>query len=102
MARKPASTPQAMKTRAAKTAAAIAPASALAQAPPKKRTSPSQFIKEVRAETRKITWTTRRETWITSVMVAIMVVLAAIYFSLVDGILHFAITQVLKLAAGGQ
>ena len=62
----------------------------------------AQFAREVRAEARKITWTSRRETWITSVMVAIMVVLAAIYFSLVDGILHFAITQVLKLAAGGQ
>jgi hypothetical protein len=29
-------------------------------------------------------------------------VLAAIYFSVVDGLLHFAITQILKLAAGGQ
>jgi preprotein translocase subunit SecE len=102
MARKPGSTPQAMKNRAAKTAAVLAPASALAQAAPKKRTNIVQFFREVRAEARKITWTSRRETWITSVMVAIMVVLAAIYFSLVDGILHFAISQVLKLAAGGQ
>jgi preprotein translocase subunit SecE len=102
MARKPGSTPQAMKSRAAKTAAVMAPASALAQPSPKKKTSLAQFAREVRAEARKITWTSRRETWITSVMVAIMVVLAAIYFSLVDGILHFAITQVLKLAAGGQ
>jgi|SRR6476646_5954746 preprotein translocase subunit SecE len=102
MARKPGSTPQAMKNRAAKTAAVMAPASALAQAAPKKKTSLAQFAREVRAEARKITWTSRRETWITSVMVAIMVVLAAIYFALVDGVLHFAITQVLKLAAGGQ
>ncbi|MFN3470910.1 MAG: preprotein translocase subunit SecE, partial [Novosphingobium sp.] len=29
---------------------------------PKKRTSPVQFFREVRAEARKITWTTRRET----------------------------------------
>ena len=101
MARKPASTPQAMKTRAAKTAAAIAPASALAQAPPKKRTSPSQFIKEVRAETRKITWTTRRETWITSVMVGIMVVLAALYLSVVDWGIGSSIGLILKLANAG-
>ena len=37
MARKPGSSPQAMKNRAAKTAAAIAPASALAQAAPAKK-----------------------------------------------------------------
>nr|QQZ49102.1 preprotein translocase subunit SecE [Phenylobacterium glaciei] len=76
-----------MKNRAAKTAAVIAPASALAQAAPKKKTSPAQFFREVRAEARKITWTTRKETWITSVMVGIMVVLAATFFSLVDGAL---------------
>jgi preprotein translocase subunit SecE len=100
MARKSGSTPQAMKNRAAKTAAVMAPSSALAA--PKKKTNLVQFFREVRVEARKVTWTSRRETWITSVMVAIMVVLAALYFSLVDGVLHFAITQVLKLAAGGQ
>ena len=101
MARKPGSTPQAMKNRAAKTAAAIAPASALAQAAPKKKTSPGQFFREVRAEARKITWTTRKETWITSVMVGIMVVLAAIFFSLVDGALTLAMAFLLKLANAG-
>jgi len=107
MARKPGFNPQAMKNRAAKTAAVMAPSSALAA--PKKKTSLVEsisglpkFFREVRAEARKITWTSRRETWITSVMVAIMVVLAALYFSVVDGVLHFLLTQVLKLAAGGQ
>ena len=69
-------------------------------APAKKKTTLAQFAKEVRAEARKITWTTRRETWITSVMVAIMVVIAVIYFALVDGGISFAINQILKLAAG--
>src|ERR1700710_2114387 len=102
MARKPGTNPSAIRNRAAKTAAVMASPSAAALAPPKKKTTLVQFFREVRVEARKTTWTSRRETWITSVMVAIMVVLAAIYFSLVDGILHFAITQVLKLAAGGQ
>jgi len=101
MARKPGSTPQAMKNRAAKTAAAIAPASALAQPAPKKRVSLGQFVKEVRAEARKITWTTRKETWITSVMVGIMVVLTAIFFFGVDAIISFLIAQVLKFANAG-
>jgi len=102
MARKPGSSPQAMRSRAAKTAAAMSSTSALAQnEPKKKKTSPAQFVREVRAEARKITWTSRKETWITSVMVAIMVVLAAVFFALVDAGLQFGVTQVLKLATAG-
>jgi preprotein translocase subunit SecE len=101
MARKPGSNPQAMRNRAARTAAAMASPSAVAQAQPKKKTNPAQFAREVRAEARKITWTSRKETWITSVMVAIMVALAALFFFVVDAGLSFAVTQVLKLANAG-
>jgi len=101
MARKPGSTPQSMRNRAAKTAAAMSSPAAVAQSQPKKKTSPAQFAKEVRAEARKITWTSRKETWITSVMVAIMVVLAAVFFMVVDAGLQFGVTQVLKLATAG-
>ena len=105
MARKPGSSPSAMKNRAAKTAAALSPAGAAsaAAAPvaPKKRTTPVQFFREVRAEARKITWTSRKETWITSVMVFIMVVLASLFFTAVDGGIGFAINQLLKLAPSG-
>ncbi len=106
MARKPGSSPTAMKNRAAKTAAAMAPAGAAATvsaapAAPKKRTSPVQFFREVRAETRKITWTSRKETWITSVMVFIMVVMASLFFAAIDGGLGLATTQLLKLATAG-
>ena len=92
-----------MKNRASKTAAAIAPASALAQDAPakKKRTSPAQFAREVRAEARKSTWTTRKETWITSVMVGIMVIPAAPFFLAVDFGLGLGINLLLKLANGG-
>jgi len=91
-----------MRSRAARTAAALASSGAEAPAqPPKKKTSPAQFMREVRAEGRKIHWTSRKETWITSVMVAIMVVLAAIFFSIVDVAISFGITQILKLANAG-
>ena len=88
-----------MKNRAAKTAAAIAPASALAQAAPakKKRTSPAQFFREVRAEARKIVWPSRKETWITSVMVFIMVLIASAFFWIVDTGLGFASRIILSL-----
>jgi preprotein translocase subunit SecE len=101
MARKPGSAPNSMRNRAAKTAAAMAPTSALASEAPKKRTSLAQFAREVRSEARKVTWTSRRETWITSVMVAIMVVTAAIFFWLVDAGVSFSVNAILKLAAGG-
>jgi len=89
-----------MRNRAAKTAAAMASPAAVAQAP-KKKTSPAQFFREVRAEVRKITWTSRKETWITSVMVAIMVLLAAAFFWVVDLLLQVGVSQVLKLANAG-
>ena len=102
MARKQGSKPQAMKERAARTAAAVAPSSALATGDsPKKRVGLLQFLREVRAEGRKITWTTMRETWITSVFVGIMVVLAAVFLQLVDLFLGWSLSLILKFANGG-
>jgi preprotein translocase subunit SecE len=82
--------------------AAAAPA-AVAAAPvvAKKRVSPMQFLREVRAEGRKVTWTSWKETWITSVMVAIMVVLTALFFSGLDAVLGLLMRGVLKLAGAG-
>ena len=90
-----------MRERAAKTAAVMATPAGVAVQAPKKKTSIPQFAREVRAEARKITWTSRKETWITSVMVAIMVTMAAIFFWVVNTVLNFGITQLLKLATGG-
>ena len=100
MARKPGTNPSAIRNRAAKTAAAMAAPTALATQPAKKRTTLSQFAREVRAEARKVPWTSRRETWITSVMVGIMVVVAMLFFWLVDAGVSFSVNQILKLAAG--
>ncbi|NEX93059.1 preprotein translocase subunit SecE [Caulobacter sp. 17J65-9] len=63
----------------------------------KKRVSPAQYFREVRAEARKITWTSRKETWITSVMVFIMVLLATFFFWVVDFLMGFGVAQVLKI-----
>ena len=64
---------------------------------PKKRTSPGQFFSQVRAEGRKIVWPSRKETWITSVMVFIMVFIAALFFWIVDTGLGFASRFILAL-----
>ena len=75
--------------------------SASPEAAPKKRTGLVQFAREVRAEARKVTWTSWKETWITSVMVGIMVVLAAMFFFGVDEVFGLAMDQILKFGKGG-
>lgn len=64
---------------------------------PKKRTSPAKFIQEVRQEGRKITWTSRKETWITTVMVLIMVLIACLFFYVVDGGLGFVVNYLINI-----
>jgi preprotein translocase subunit SecE len=98
MARKP--NPQAIRERAARTAAVMASPGGAAETP-KKKVTIAQFAREVRAEARKITWTSRKETWITSVMVAIMVVMASVFFGVVDFVLRVGVAQILKLANAG-
>ena len=96
-----AKTPGGRRTTGTKTAAAAQGAATVAvDAPaPKKKTSIPQFISEVRAEARKIVWPSRKETWITSVMVFIMVVIAAVFFFVVDWLLTLASQWVLGLGS---
>jgi len=61
------------------------------------KTSPSEFIRQVRQETAKVTWPTRKETGVTTIMVFIMVVIAAIFFLLVDQVLSFGVKMLLGL-----
>ena len=58
--------------------------------------NPFQFIQEVRQEVGKVTWPTWKEVWITTIMVLIMVTLAAIFFLLAD----MAISRVIQLILG--
>ena len=44
------------------------------------KTTPGEFIRQVRAETAKVVWPTRRETMMTAVMVVIMTVVLSIFF----------------------
>ena len=57
--------------------------------------NPFEFIQDVRTEAGKVTWPSRRETMITTLMVLIMVVLAAVFFVAVDEIIHFVVSLVL-------
>ena len=85
-----AKTPSGRRTQTAQPAIAGQTVAADTPAPKKKRTSIPQFASQVRAEGRKIVWPSRKETWITSVMVLIMVLIAAFFFFVVDAGLTFA------------
>ena len=59
--------------------------------------NPGQFVREVRQEVSKVTWPTRKETAVTTGMVFLMVILAALFFFLVDQVLAFGVRQILGL-----
>jgi len=61
------------------------------------KVSPAEFAREVRQEVAKVTWPTRKETGVTTAMVFVMVVMAAVFFLLVDQVLAFAVRLVLGL-----
>lgn len=63
------------------------------------KTNPFTFLQQVRAEVAKVVWPSRRETLITTVMVFIMVILAAIFFLIVDQILGWGVSQLLSLGS---
>jgi preprotein translocase subunit SecE len=61
------------------------------------KTSPGQFIREVRQEVSKVTWPTRKETTVTTIMVFIFVFLAAVFFFVVDQGLAWAVRLILGI-----
>ena len=60
------------------------------------RTSPGEFIRQVRAETAKVHWPTRRETVATAIMVVIMTTLLAIFFFGIDAVLSTTVKFLLS------
>ncbi len=55
------------------------------------KTNPIEFLQEVRQETSKVTWPTRKETGISTAMVFLFVVLASVFFLIVDQILQIGV-----------
>ena len=62
---------------------------------PRKRVSPIEFFREVRAEASKVTWPSRKETMVTTAMVFVMVIAAAMFFLSVDWILSHVVQFVI-------
>ena len=59
--------------------------------------SPIQFVQQVKREVSKITWPTRKEVITTSIMTFILVMMAAVFFLLVDQVLVRVVRLILGL-----
>jgi preprotein translocase subunit SecE len=61
------------------------------------KVNPAQFVRQVRQEVSKVTWPSRKETGVTTVMVFVMMFMAAIFFLLVDQVFSWGV----KIILGG-
>ena len=64
-----------------------------------KKTSVSEFARQVRTEVGRITWPTRKETGITTLMVFLMVLFCAIFFLVTDQIIIWVVRAIIGLGA---
>ena len=59
--------------------------------------NPIVFFRQVRQEMVKVTWPTRKETTVSTGMVLVMVVLASVFFLLVDQFFAWAVRMIFGL-----
>jgi len=63
------------------------------------KTSPAEFVRQVRQEVSKVVWPTRKEATITTIMVFIMASVMSIFFLGVDKLWSFIIGLLLGMGA---
>lgn len=59
------------------------------------KTNPVEYVEQVKAETKKVTWPTRKETITSTIAVFIMVTLASLFLFFADQILAFVVNFIL-------
>ncbi|MPZ73229.1 MAG: preprotein translocase subunit SecE [Nitriliruptorales bacterium] len=77
-------TPEAQTSGDAGTRARAADSAAPARRPKRERTSPRQFLREVRSELRKVAWPSRKELFSYSLVVLVSVSLITLYIAGLD------------------
>jgi preprotein translocase subunit SecE len=65
----------------------------------KKRVGPLTFLAQVRAEARKVTWTTRQETVAATIMVLVMVLITALFFMVTDAVVVFLVRLITNVGS---
>ncbi len=62
------------------------------------KTSPGEFVTQVRAEARKVVWPSRQETTTTAIFVGLMMVMLSVFFLGIDTLFGAIVSFLLKLA----
>ncbi|TIX49552.1 preprotein translocase subunit SecE [Alteraurantiacibacter aquimixticola] len=63
-----------------------------------KKTSPGEFLNQVKSETSKVVWPSREETIRTAIFVFIMMVILSLFFLGVDSVFSALVRWLLSLA----
>tara|TARA_B100000029_G_C16847654_1_gene694290 strand:- start:300 stop:515 length:216 start_codon:yes stop_codon:yes gene_type:complete len=66
----------------------------------KKKTTPAQFVRQVRQELQKVTWPQRRDTFVSSGIVILLIILFSLFFLLTDQLWSFLIQKVIQIGSG--
>ena len=61
------------------------------------KTSPGEFVRQVRAESSKVVWPTRQETIVTTIMVMAMMTILALFFMGIDTFFGWIVESLLSL-----
>jgi preprotein translocase subunit SecE len=59
--------------------------------------SPIEYVRQVRAEMKKVTWPTRQETTVSVIAVFVMVFIASLFLYFADQIIAFLVRMILSL-----
>lgn len=63
------------------------------------KTSPAQYVQQVKSEVKKVTWPSRKETTVSTIAVFIMVSLASLFLFFADQILAVIVNFILGLGS---
>ena len=61
------------------------------------KTTPGEFVRQVRQEMARVTWPTRKEVIVTTIMVFVVVFVLAVFFLLVDQVLALGVRLILGI-----
>ena len=66
----------------------------------KKKTSPAQFVRQVRQEILKVTWPEKKDTFTSAAIVILLIILFSLFFLFIDQIWSFVIKKIIQIGAG--
>lgn len=72
---------------------------AKADAQPKNKTNPIKFIKEVKAEGKKVVWPSRQETTVSMIAVFIMVFIMSVFLYFSDQLIAYVVRLIMGFGA---